>query len=86
MEIEVEQQKESENGWEFEVTVGGMKYDVRVDRDYWSKLAPDIKPEELARRSFEFLLARESKESILREFNLRAISTYFPEYEEEIRK
>ena len=37
--------------------------------------------EELLRRSFEFLLARKPKESILRSFDLSAISRYFPEYE-----
>ena len=39
-------------------------------------------PEELVRRSFEFLLQRESKESILREFELSVIQRYFPEYDE----
>ena len=39
-------------------------------------------PEELVRRSFEFLLERESKESILREFDLSVIQRYFPEYDQ----
>jgi hypothetical protein len=38
-------------------------------------------PEGLVRRSFEFLLAREPKESILRSFELPVIGRYFPEYE-----
>jgi hypothetical protein len=38
-------------------------------------------PEELVRRSFEFLLQRESKESILREFELSVIQRYFPDYD-----
>lgn len=38
-------------------------------------------PEGLVRRSFEFLLAREPKESILRTFELPVIGRYFPEYE-----
>lgn len=41
-------------------------------------------PEGLVRRSFEFLLAREPKESILRSFELPVIARYFPEYEREI--
>ncbi len=45
-----------------------------------------LTPEELVRKSFEFLLEREPKESILREFNLNVISKYFPEYEKEIIK
>ena len=43
-----------------------------------------ISKEDLIRKSFQFLLERESKESILRSFNLQVIKRYFPEYEEEI--
>jgi hypothetical protein len=43
-------------------------------------------PEELIRKSFEFLLEREPKESILGRFDLSVISRYFPEYEREIKK
>ncbi len=39
-------------------------------------------PEALVRRSFEFLLQRESKESILREFDLSVIQRYFPDYDQ----
>jgi hypothetical protein len=42
-------------------------------------------PTELVRRSFEFLLAREPKESILASFDLPMIGRYFPEYEPTIR-
>ncbi len=41
--------------------------------------------EELVRLSFEFLLEREPKESILREFDITVIGRYFPEYEDEMR-
>ena len=41
--------------------------------------------EELVRLSFEFLLEREPKESILREFEITVIGRYFPEYEDAIR-
>jgi len=40
----------------------------------------------LLRRSFEFLQTRETKEAILRQFNLADISRYFPEYEEKIQR
>jgi len=43
-------------------------------------------PEKLIRKSFEFLLEREPKESILAKFNLSIISRYFPEYEPEMKK
>ncbi len=42
--------------------------------------------EDLVRKSFEFLLEREPKESILRKFDLPVIGRYFPEYEREIVK
>ena len=43
------------------------------------------KPDQLVRRAFEFLLAREPARSILREFELADISRYFPEFERMIR-
>ena len=45
-----------------------------------------IATEELLIRSFEFLLEREPKESILRSFELPVIERYFSEYPKEIRK
>ena len=39
---------------------------------------------DLVRRSFEFLLARESNTSILREFDLSTIERYFPDYPREV--
>ncbi|MDC0999505.1 hypothetical protein OAS17_00070 [Methylophilaceae bacterium] len=41
---------------------------------------------ELITHSFEFLLKRESNQSILQKFNLEVISQYFPEYMDEIKK
>jgi hypothetical protein len=37
--------------------------------------------EELVRDSFAFLLEREPKESILKEFDLSVIQRYFPDYD-----
>jgi hypothetical protein len=78
------------NGDEFEVTVeeGGSStsHTVTVDDDYHRKLTGgEISKEELVRRSFEFLLEREPKESILSRFNLKVITRYFPSYGTEIR-
>lgn len=41
---------------------------------------------ELVRKSFAFLLARESNTSILRHFDLSVIAQYFPDYESTISK
>jgi hypothetical protein len=45
-----------------------------------ARYAPGATPEALIEASFEFLLAREPKESILRAFELPVIERYFPEY------
>ena len=59
---------------------------VTVKQDDYDRLAGErVEPEELVRRSFEFLLEREPKESILSCFDLSVISLYFPEYEREIK-
>lgn len=42
--------------------------------------APGATPEELVEASFEFLLAHEPKESILRQFELPVIERYFAQY------
>ena len=58
---------------------------VRVSRADLERLAPGAAdPDDLVRRSFEFLLEREPRTSILREFELPVIGQYFPEYEREI--
>jgi hypothetical protein len=43
-------------------------------------------PESLVRRSMAFLLERESKESIMRRFDLTVITRFFPEYAARIRE
>jgi hypothetical protein len=48
------------------------------------RYAPGASAEALVRASFEFLLAREPKESILRQFELPVIERYFPEYRDTI--
>ncbi|MFC1595152.1 hypothetical protein ACFL3E_01865 [Patescibacteria group bacterium] len=58
---------------------------VNLSEEYYKKLTNEkITPAELIRKSFEFLLERESNASILREFPLEKISEYFSEYEKEI--
>ncbi len=62
-------------------------HQVTLDpKDYARLAVPTADPEKLIRKSFEFLLEREPKESILSRFDLSVISRYFPEYEREIKK
>ena len=58
-----------------------------MDKEYYERMSNEIVlPEEFVKRSINFLLKKEDKDSILKEFNIRQISDYFPEYENEIRK
>jgi len=62
-------------------------HQVTLDPKDHARLAgASVEPEKLIRKSFEFLLEREPKESILSRFDLSVISRYFPEYEREIKK
>jgi len=62
-------------------------HQVTLDPKEHARLAGATgEPEELIRKSFEFLLEREPKESILGGFDLSVIGRYFPEYEREIKK
>jgi hypothetical protein len=74
---------------EFRVTVeeGNSRTEHRVtlvDSYYKRLTGGKITREELIKKSFEFLLERESKESILSRFSLDLINRYFPEYEKKI--
>ena len=88
--IEVESSR-SDRGWVVCVTVtdhgSSRDFEVSVSKAELARFEPGAgDPTELVRRSFEFLLAREPKESILPSFGLPTIVRYFPEYEREIRR
>jgi hypothetical protein len=62
-------------------------HQVTVSPAYLQQLTGGrISAEALVRMSFEFLLEREPKESILRSFDLPVISRYFPDYEPEMTR
>lgn len=82
MEIEVYRLDEGDAGYAFEVKIEDYKYKVTFTDEYYRALTNEkISPEELVRKSFEFLLEREGPESILPEFDLPTIQKYFPDYE-----
>lgn len=63
------------------------RHAVRVrpaDMERWGRA--DEAPEDLVRRAFTFLLAREPAGSILRSFEVADIQRYFPEFDREIRR
>ncbi len=76
-------------GWECDVVVGSdagaTRHAVSVSDQLLSRLRPDAeRPDELVHRSFEFLLEREPRGSILGRFELPVIGRYFPEWEAEM--
>lgn len=80
------------SGWILGVTIsdgtGSTNHRVTLSKEEYDKIRGDseVSPEELVKKSFEFLLKREPKESILGEFELSLIGQYFPEYFDEIKK
>jgi pimeloyl-ACP methyl ester carboxylesterase len=79
------------DGWLCDVTVadeaGESRHSVTLTRAAFQRLTPSGgTPDALVRRSFEFLLAREPRESILKSFALTDVGKYFADYEAEIRK
>ncbi len=89
-QIEI-QASRADRGWVVSVTIldhdTSRSFEVGVTAEELARYGPGATdPTELVRRSFEFLLAREPKESILPSFGLSTIARYFPEYEREIRR
>lgn len=81
----------SGSGWTCDVSVGtdaaATHHRVTVDRALLDRLRPGAEqPDELVRDSFAFLLAREPREAILREFELPVIGRYFSDWESEIAR
>ncbi len=83
-----------DNRWSYLVEVtesdgsgSQTKHKVSMDKEYYEKISNGIiGPEDFVKKSFEFLSKREDKDSILKEFNIKQIREYFPEYETEIKK
>jgi hypothetical protein len=74
---------------EFEVVVregrGETRHHVTVAGETYERLtAGKHTPERCVEAAFQFLLDRESKESILGRFDVTVISRYFPEFEQEL--
>lgn len=80
----------TDGGWRCSVTIGddpgATEHEVLVDRATLDDLAPGATPETLVTESVNFLLERESRESIMRSFELPLIARYFGDYPDEIRR
>lgn len=62
------------------------RHEVTVSPESMIRFGWTGTPEDLIRHSFDFLLERESMDSILSKFEISDIVTYFPEFEEAVRK
>jgi hypothetical protein len=83
----IQVERTADNTYQVTVEKGGSRsqHTVTLQEVYYRKLTGGrVTPEELIRRSFEFLLQREPKESILSRFDLPVIQRYFPDYEQTI--
>ena len=75
---------------EFAVVVregrGETRHTVTLEPAAFTRLAgaSGATPEAFIHAVFEFLLEREPKESIMSRFDVRVVSRYFPEFEDEI--
>ena len=80
-------------------SAGSAKYRVTIEQDSsksthevtvipleLAKYGGEATAERLVEASFEFLLEREPKESVLRSFHLGDIEHYFPEFPKQIRQ
>ncbi len=87
--IHIIEQKSQAGKWLFEVEIvndGSSRHLVTMDSDYYSQLTSEkLTPGEFVLKCFTFLLKHEPKESILKSFDIRDISKYFPEFEETIK-
>ena len=89
MPAKIEVEKIGEEEFQVRVTEGKSQTSHRVTlkrTDHDRIARGTIEPAELVRRSFEFLLENEPKESILTRFDLNVISRYFPDFEREIQR
>ena len=77
------------NDTQFRVEVhegaSSTSHTVTASADDLQRYGGDVQPETLIEKSFEFLLEREPKESILRAFDLSVIEQYFPDFPKNIR-
>lgn len=74
----------------YEVVVEGerqTKHRVHMSQEYYRSLCgATVTHEYVLVQAFRFLLEREPNTSILQEFELSDISSYFPEFETDIRE
>ncbi len=90
-DIQITPTGETEERFSFDVTIeeSGSRstHQVTLSRSDHRELGVETEsPKQFVRRCIEWLLERETKDSILSRFDIREISHYFPRFREEIRR
>ena len=87
--ISVKKVNEDKSKFTFNVKVAEgaskTKHMVTMTKSFYGSLDTKESPEAVVKKSFEFLLEREAKESILIKFDITDISKYFPGYETKLK-
>ena len=88
--IDITRMDDDEAPMVFHITVedadgSSSQHSVNMDQATFEKLRRgEATPEDVIDAAFRYLLDRESKESILTEFDVTTIGRYFPGYEDEL--
>lgn len=85
VKIEIKEQVADDDGWVFQVSVidneGKSEHSVSLTKKTLESMWENGEASDLVDEAFKFLLQNESKESILKSFDISEISNYFPEFE-----
>jgi len=70
--------------WEFKVTLtdaqGYTEHNVKIQNKFMANFNEGVLPNDVIVASFEFLLTKEPKEMIYKEFDVEVIGKFFPDY------
>lgn len=88
--LRIELGSETISSWIFSVLIvessGKTELAITLDKEYHRSLTGGkVLPLILIQESVFYLLERESSASILREFNMKEINSYFPKFEDEVK-
>lgn len=92
--VTIEEQEETDDGWWFLVSISQKGHatdvtevSVTVGESYWERITEgEISPEETVIKTIKFLLDREPKEDILKEFDISTVKKYFSDFEDEMKE
>lgn len=89
--IKIAKQDQNEDNYKFNVMIikkdSRTNHTVTLSKSKFQDISLDEEnPEDLVKKSFQFLLDKEPKESILSEFRLKQINDYLPDFERKIKQ